>query len=234
MGKTLRKYMDVDVIAFLEEKMKSNTKHYQSDFEIDKQMIERFAQSGHKEDKTLLWLSRPYGTQCVKEYEAFLKDTGAYTAWQYYAYQSAGDNFVAFAVELKSAEDGVILGNLYELDYIKHAEMVKREAQPVCDVIKTFEDGHVAQAPFAISSYGYWLGLVDEHGPIVDSRSIPEDKEMLLMVLAEQKRARDKMKPAKEESRTVDDILANASQRSEAAQAPGDKEKVIGKEFANL
>lgn len=226
MAKALKKYMYVDVIAFLEEKMKSNTEQYQSDFEIDKRLIERCAASALKEDKTLLWLSRPHGTQCVKEYEAFLKDTGAYTAWQYYAYQSAGDSFVAFAVELKGVEDGIILGNLYELDYIKHAEMVKREAQPAYDVIKTFEDGHAVQVPFTRSSYGYWVGLVNEHGPIVDSRSIPEDKEMLLLVLAEQKSQRDKMKEAEWKSVSFENVLQDAQSRAGSSVSAGKNKEI--------
>lgn len=226
MSKAFKKYMDVDVFAFLEEKMKGNTEHYQSDFEIDKQMIERCVQSAHKEDKTLLWLSRQHGTQCVREFDAFLKGTDAYSTWQYYANQGAGNKFVAFAVELKGVQDGVIRGNLYELDFLEHAKTAAQNAQPAYDVIKTFEDGHVAQVAFARSSYGYWAGLVEEHGPIVESRAIPSDSEMLGLVLAEQKRGRDKMKEAVWKPTSFEDVLKDAEERA-GKQVSGGKDREI-------
>ena len=108
MGKSLKKYMDVDIVTFLEEKMKENTKSYQSDFGYDKEIFEKCLKSDRKEDKVLLWLSRPHGTQCVKEHDAFLNGTEGYSTWQYFAEQERGNEYVAFAVELKGVQDGVI------------------------------------------------------------------------------------------------------------------------------
>lgn len=226
MGKKLHKYMDVDVVAFLEEKMKGNTKHFQSDFEYDKDKFARFVQSEHKEDKTLLWLSRPHGTQCVRESDAYLKGTEGHTFWQYYANQEAGSKYVAFAVELTGVQDGVIRGNLYELDYMKHAEMVKKEAQPAYEVVKTFEDGFTHQTSFARSSHGYWLDMVEEHGPIVESRAIPEDMALLKMVLAEQKQARAGMKAAAWKPVSLEDVLKDAKAKA-GAPAISAKEREI-------
>ena len=63
----------------------------------------------------------------------------------------------------------------------------------------------------------------------MESRAAPSDRELLAMVLSEQKRERDKMKPAKENAKTVDDILANASQRINAEQSSaGVKCQVLG------
>ena len=66
MGKR-NKFEDVDVLASLEAILKQNTGFYQSDFDIDKQIIAEKAESPNKEDKTLLWLSRPSGTYCFRE-----------------------------------------------------------------------------------------------------------------------------------------------------------------------
>ena len=78
MGK-LNKFENVDVTASLEAIMKQNTAFYQSDFDIDKEIIKRAAESPNAGDKMLLWFSRPSGTCCIKERDAFLKDTrGAY------------------------------------------------------------------------------------------------------------------------------------------------------------
>ena len=227
MAKKLHKYMNVDVVAFLEEQMKSNTEHYQTDFEYDRAKLEKCGASDRKEDKVLLWLSRPHGTQCLLEYEAFLRGTEAYHTWQYYADQEPRERYVAFAVELMGGQDGVVRGNLYELDYSKHAAQVKRESQPAYDVVKTFEDGFVAQVAFERSSYGYWSGLVEEHGAIVESRAIPSDSELLQLTLAEERRERERLKAAVWEPRKIDDVLKEASQRSSEGvrdQEPGDRE----------
>lgn len=195
MAKAFYKYMDIDVIAFLEEKMKSNTKSYQSDFEIDKRMLQRLAQSRRKEDKALLWMSRPMGTHLQRESEAFIRNTHAHNTWRFYAEQTS-DPIVAIAVELTGTKDGIIRGNLYELDYKAHAAEVASKSVEDLEVEKVFADGFVDCVPLARSSYGYWAQLVDEHGSIVDSLEHPKDKEQLALVLAQQKASRDKMKIA--------------------------------------
>ena len=60
----LQKFENVDVIASLEAIMKQNTAFYQSDFDIDKQILRKAAVSLIPEDKRLLWFSRPSGTCC--------------------------------------------------------------------------------------------------------------------------------------------------------------------------
>ena len=59
MGK-LNKFENVDVTASLEAIMKQNTAFYQSDFDIDKEIIKRAAESPNAGDKMLLWFpARP-------------------------------------------------------------------------------------------------------------------------------------------------------------------------------
>ena len=55
----MQKFENVDILACLDAVMKQNTGFYQSDFEIDKEIIQKAAASSNREDKTLLWLSRP-------------------------------------------------------------------------------------------------------------------------------------------------------------------------------
>ena len=50
----LQKFENVDVIASLEAIMKQNTAFYQSDFDIDKQILRKAAVSLIPEDKRLL------------------------------------------------------------------------------------------------------------------------------------------------------------------------------------
>ena len=55
----MQKFENVDVIAALGEIMRQNTAFYQSDFDIDKGIIQRAAARDQAVDKTLLWMSRP-------------------------------------------------------------------------------------------------------------------------------------------------------------------------------
>ena len=73
MGR-LSKFEDVDVFASLNAVLKQNTGFYQSDFDIDKEIIAKAAASPNREDKTLLWFCRPMGTHCFRERDVFLKD----------------------------------------------------------------------------------------------------------------------------------------------------------------
>lgn len=126
MGK-LNKFENVDVTASLEAIMKQNTAFYQSDFDIDKEIIKRAAESPNAGDKMLLWFSRPSGTCCIKERDAFLKGTREHNTWKFYGEQTR-DRVLAYAVELTGVQDGKITGNLYELDYQQHYKHVTEQA----------------------------------------------------------------------------------------------------------
>ena len=119
----LSKFEDMDVFASLHAIMKQNTGFYHSDFEIDKEIIQKAAESPNREDKTLLWLSRPSGTHCFRERDVFLKDTAPHNTWRFHKEQTR-DRILAYAVELTGIENGKIKGNLYELDYSQHYERV--------------------------------------------------------------------------------------------------------------
>ena len=80
----LNKFEDVDVFASLDAIMKQNTGFYQSDFDIDREIIAKTAASASKEDKTLLWFCRPSGTHCFRERDVFLKDTAPHNTWRFY------------------------------------------------------------------------------------------------------------------------------------------------------
>ena len=56
------KFENVDLFASLEAIMKQNTGFYQSDLDIDKEIIAKAAASPNREDKTLLWFCRTSGT----------------------------------------------------------------------------------------------------------------------------------------------------------------------------
>ena len=101
----LQKFENVDVIASLEAIMKQNTAFYQSDFDIDKQILRKAAVSLIPEDKRLLWFSRPSGTCCFRERDVFLKDTRQHNTWRFYGEQT---HDTILAKELISVHKGTI------------------------------------------------------------------------------------------------------------------------------
>ena len=137
---TLRKFISDDIIGDLESIMKINTKHYQSDFEHDRQLIIQAAQSDRAEDKYLLWMSRPSGTYSFPEDSVFIKDITPYHTWNFYAEQTK-NIILAYAVEISGIENGKVTGILHALDYEKHVEHVKKSSQPLGSVMIKYTDG---------------------------------------------------------------------------------------------
>ena len=189
MGKR-NKFENVDVLASLEAILKQNTGFYQSDFDIDKQIIAEKAASPSKEDKTLLWLSRPSGTYCFRERDVFISDTAPHNTWRYYKEQSR-DPILAYAVELTGTEGGKIKGNLYELDYEKHYERVKDNTLAAGTVTLVYEHG-TREQPADRRFDGY---PDPQLGKFERFEVQPQNPEALQFLLREEKESRDKLKP---------------------------------------
>ena len=140
----LQKFENVDVIASLEAIMKQNTAFYQSDFDIDKQILQKASGSPVPEDKRLLWFSRPSGTCCFRERDVFLKDTRQHNTWRFYGEQTR-DTILAYAVELTGTEQEKIKGNLYELDYLQHFREVIEKSIPADNYTLIYEHGELTK-----------------------------------------------------------------------------------------
>ena len=121
----MQKYKNVNVEDFLEQVMKSNTKHHQEDFEVDKKMLRTAMVSDNPDDKYLVWLSRTNGTHCLRENDIFIKETPAYYTWQQWSDPKRDEKIIAFAIHITGSVDGKPIADVYELDYTAHAEMVK-------------------------------------------------------------------------------------------------------------
>lgn len=189
MGK-LNKFEDVDVTASLEAIMKQNTGFYQSDFDIDKQIIAEKAASPRKEDKTLLWFCRPSGTHCFRERDVFIRDTAPNNTWRFYKEQTS-DPILAYAVELTGVKDGKITGNLYELDYGKQYERVKDNTVDAGTVTLVYEHGTREQP-----ADQHFDGYPDPQlGKFERFEIQPKDPEALQSLLREEKHSRDKLTP---------------------------------------
>ena len=189
MGK-LSKFENVDVIASLEAIMKQNTAFYQSDFEIDKRILREAASRPAAEEKRLLWFSRPSGTCCFRERDVFLKDTRQHNTWRFYGEQTR-DKILAYAVELTGKENGIIKGNLYELDYPQHFREVVEKSLLADNYTLLYEHGERVQ-PAGM----YFDGNPDPQlGKFERFEAQPNDPEALHFLMREEKHSYDRLKP---------------------------------------
>lgn len=186
----MQKFENVDVLAALGEIMRQNTAFYQSDFDIDKGIIQRAAASEQAVDKALLWMSRPSGTYCFRERDVFLKGTRQHNTWRFYGEQTR-DKILAYAVELTSTKDGTIRGNLYELDYQQHYQHVIDAALPV-NVNRLFYEHGSRDIP----TEQYFDGSPDRVlGDFLRYEFQPRDPAVLQEALQQEQRGREQARP---------------------------------------
>lgn len=134
------KFRSVDVLTFMEEVVQKHTQHYQSDFEIDKEMLRRAADKHERQDKTFIWLCRTYGTWCLLERNIFLKDTREYNTFTFYMEQTS-EPILAFLIEITSDTGDSIIGNIYALDYVTYYNHVRAVSLNAESVLLQYEHG---------------------------------------------------------------------------------------------
>ena len=169
-----------DILAALEPIMRSNTLHYQSDFDYDQRLILNTAADPEPESRYLLWLSRLCGTECFFERDVYIRENYAHHAWIYHA-ESSGP-CIARAVEVLPLRNGRAMGNLYPLDLRRYAASIKSEAFSARTVSMTFADGFetcCGYENYRESAYS----LIARHGAILRQVLHPEDEHALDAVL---------------------------------------------------
>lgn len=137
------KFENINILETLEKIMRTNTKIYQSDFEADKEILLKIAQEAKElspQNKTYLWMSRPYGTWCFKERNTFLKETIEYNTWIFYGEQT-NDKILAYTVEIKTMKNKTVIGNLYQINYQEHFKHVKKVCIPSDTIAIYYENG---------------------------------------------------------------------------------------------
>lgn len=103
----MKKYTDVDIIAELQKLVDSHVDSYKEDFDIDKRIIRRAAESRNPEDKTLMWFCRPHGTHCLNENQVFIQGTRDHNTFRFYAEQTY-DECVARVIVPKTVKRGKV------------------------------------------------------------------------------------------------------------------------------
>ena len=183
----MKKYTDVVIIAELQKLVDSHVDSYKEDFDIDKRIIRRAAESQNPEDKTLMWFCRPHGTHCLNENQVFIQGTRDHNTFRFYAEQTY-DECVARVIVPKSVKRGKVFGDVFEINYREQAANVAQNSVAPDHDRLTFADGFVLEAPCR-SSFDEAMALVSEHGGVQAHRTLPKDAEALAEVLTKQKAA---------------------------------------------
>ena len=136
----MKKYTDVDIVAELQKLVDSHVDSYKEDFDIDKRIIRRAAESRNPEDKTLMWFCRPHGTHCLNENQVFIQGTRDHNTFRFYAEQSY-DECVARVIVPKSVKRGKVFGDVFEINYREQAANVAQNAVAADHDRLTFADG---------------------------------------------------------------------------------------------
>ena len=120
------KFEGVDILDALGQIMELHTQHYKSDFDMDKELIQKLALSATPEDKKLLWMSRPCGTYTLRERDIYLEGTHEHNTWKFY-YEQTKDPILAYALSLDGVQDHLSAGlcqpcGAHQAAYLSHCE----------------------------------------------------------------------------------------------------------------
>lgn len=186
----MNKFENVDVFATLNAIMRQNTAHYQNDFEIDKRMLWRAAESSDAAEKNYLWMSRPSGTHCLRERDVYLQGAREHNTFRFYAEQTH-DRVLAYAVMLTGIEQNKVMGNLYELDYREQVKQVQRDALPADTITLFYENGIRSQ-----HAKQYFDGQPDrDFGNFLRFEVQPNDPDALQALLLTEHQRRERLLP---------------------------------------
>lgn len=170
----------IDLLPYLEGIVRSNTQHYQSDFQLDCAKLRSAAQESDMENRTFYWMSRPNGTWCVKERDAFLRGTEGHIIWTYHEYES--EKIEARRIVITGHRGRTIIGDVFPLNYQEQVKRIRQAALPVETVDLTFTSGYRLTLPYDEFS-GHIFRLTAQFGSIDRIRYVPESEAELCRIM---------------------------------------------------
>ena len=175
----MKKYTDVDIVAELQKLVDSHVDSYKEDFDIDKRIIRRAAESQNPEDKTLMWFCRPHGTHCLNENQVFIQGTRDHNTFRFT--RSRPTTSALPVSSSKTVKRGKVFGDVFEINYREQAANVAQNSIAPDHDRLTFADGFVLDAPCR-SSFDAAMSLVGEHGGVKTYQTLPKDADALAEV----------------------------------------------------
>ena len=183
-------FRDVDILGSLEQIIDQHTKHYKEDFNIDRNIICKLADSPDETDRHLIWLCRPLGTHIMRERDIYLEGTHENKCFSFYHDQTK-ENILAYALHLKSRDGFNVTGDVYQLDYAAEVERVKLLTCPIHRITFFFYDDTEFTVPYR-TYRGALNELSQKHGELKAMRYEPESEAELSIILRRQWLKRDR------------------------------------------
>jgi len=191
----MRKYENVDIMALLGAAVEFNTHAYKEDLRFDAEVIKKAILNMDGESNRFLWLSRRNGTVCLKEKDVYINDTGANTAWLFYAkHKGEGETFLAFAIEVTGVKNDRLIGNVYEVDYLKHVAEVKQYTFESLGIDIIFEDG-TRELMTETDFNKLWEYYNTRHGKAESITHLSDNEDKLAALLKVKREEREKQRP---------------------------------------
>ena len=180
------KFSNMDVIKFMEKIVLKHVQHYQSDFDIDKEILRDAADKQEQQERVFVWLCRTCGTWLLHERDVFIKDTREYNTVRFYIEQTS-EPIVAFIIEVIGACNFRVMGNIYSLNYAAYCTSVKDRALDAAHVMVQYENGtRFKDANANISGYPD-----EEYGKLKSLKYYPSSQEELIELLNREKQERE-------------------------------------------
>lgn len=177
-----KKFSNVDVLQFMEQIVQKHMQCYQSDFEIDKEILKEAAGNKEQQDRTFIWLCRTHGTWCLHERDVFIKNTREYNTFTFYMEQTS-EPVLAFVVEVTGVCDDTVYGNLYAVNYEAFYKHVKDSALDEAYIVMKYEYGiRIKNAYAHIDAYPD-----KEYGEFKSFQSQPSSQEELKDLLCRER-----------------------------------------------
>ncbi len=192
-----KKFENVDVLVTLNRILLKNTAYYRGDFEYDKWIIQKASAYKRAEDKTFLWMCRPCGTYCFAERDVFHNGAPANTTWTYYG-RVHSEGILAFVIYLTGCKDGIIMGDIYPVNFKEHTKLVAQKAVPISEIEIMF-DNEVRTFPYEEYVKQYW-NIFAEYGSGKEFHYIPKEPEKLEALLQAFRSERRKAKKCSADS----------------------------------
>lgn len=146
-------FKEIDIIGFMGRVVQRHMRHYQSDFQIDEMTLQRVAGCKEKQDMTFIWMCRTLGTWLLPERDVLLKGTSGNNIFTFYMEQT-DDPVLVFAIKVMRLKGGLIIGDIYALDYPTYYDHVCSVMLKAETVILQYEHGiRIKRAGDKITSY---------------------------------------------------------------------------------
>ena len=181
------RFSDIDMIRFMGRVVQIHTRHYQSDFDIDKKILLEAAGQQDGQDQSFIWLCRTAGTWLLPERDVFLKGTNANDIFNFYVEQTS-DPVLALAIKVKRAIADTVIGDIYVLDYPAHYRHIQSVGLSAETVMLQYERGERMMGVDAMP--GSYPDM--EYGELVSLRYLPHEQEDLKELLWRERQERER------------------------------------------